>query len=190
MIKLGQPYFFSPFLPRSLSPFLLMSRINVTGNQVLASIVALLRYSLGFDESTCYEVGNPDDVPVVPISGDWWCTVAAGDGQFDPGNQDASQCSEETEVVVTGYTRIMTDRTDHVENLLHDPDRGVLEVKRLLLRTLVGKDPLTPTGDTFLRCLIWAVRSSPPQVGHPEGSEDLIGRIQVTFRLEFDWDLS
>ena len=90
-----------------------MARINVSENRILASVVALLRASLGFDESTCYEVASPDDVPAVPIAGDWWCTVAGGDGQFDPGNQDSSQCSEETEIVVTAYTRIMTDRTDH-----------------------------------------------------------------------------
>src|ERR1700724_3528949 len=100
------------------------ARVNVTGTQVLASVVALLRAKLDFDESTCYEVNNADDVPGVPIAGDWWCTVAAGDGQFERGNQDPSQLSEETEVIVTAYTRIMTDRTDHAENLLQDPERG------------------------------------------------------------------
>ncbi|MGO9115225.1 MAG: hypothetical protein ACLP9L_38930 [Thermoguttaceae bacterium] len=166
-----------------------MARINVTGNQVLASVVALLCASLGFDESTCYEVADADQVPAVPIAGDWWCTVAGGDGQFDPGNQDPSQCSEETEVIVTGYTRIMTDRTDHVENLLHDPARGCLYMKGMLLSALVGKDLATTTGDTFLRTFVWAARSSPAQTGeHPETGE-FLGRIQVTFRLEFDWQL-
>ena len=106
--------------------------------RVLASVVTLLCETLDFDESTCYEVADADAIPEVPIAGDWWCTVAGGDGQFDPGNQDPSQCSEETEVIVTAYTRIATDRTDHDENLLHDPDRGCLEMKRQLLKTLVG----------------------------------------------------
>jgi hypothetical protein len=166
-----------------------MNRINVTGNQVLASVVALLRASLGFDESTCYEVANPDHVPSVPLTGDWWCTVAGGDGQFDPGNQDRSQCSEETEVIVTAYTRIMTDRTDHATDLLHDPDRGCLHMKHKLLSALVGKDLTTPTGDTFLRQFVWAARSSPAVTGEHEESKDLIGRIQLTFRIEFDWEL-
>ena len=126
-------------------------------------------------------------MPDIPIAGDWWCTVAGGDGQFDPGNQDPSQCSEEIEVVVTGYTRIMTDRTDHAENLLHDPQRGCLFMKGKLLSALVGKDLFTSTGDTFLRTLVWAARSSRPTTGTI--NEELTGRIQLTFRIEFDWQL-
>jgi len=125
----------------------------------------------------------------VPIAGDWWCTVAAGDGQFVEGNQEPGQCSEESEVIVTAYTRIMTDRTDHAENLLHDPQRGCLFMKRKLLSALVGKDLQTSTGDFFLRQWLWAARSSRPKAGNHSETGELIGSIQLTFRIEFDWDL-
>ncbi|MGP8263850.1 MAG: hypothetical protein ACLQMV_13510, partial [Rhodoblastus sp.] len=62
------------------------------------------------------------------------------------------------EVIVTAYTRIMTDRTDHDENLLHDPARGCFYMKYKLLSALVGKDLTTATGDTILRQLVWAAR--------------------------------
>ena len=91
-----------------------MKCVNVTGNTVLASVVSWLRSALNFQPEQCYEVANPDEIPSVPIAGHWWCTVAGGDGQFVEGNQDASQCSEQTEVIVTAYTRIQTDMTDHL----------------------------------------------------------------------------
>lgn len=167
-----------------------MARIDVTGNVALASVVTHLRAVLGFAPEQCYEVANPDAIPSIPITGDWWCTVAAGDGQFIEGDQDESQCSEQTEVIVTGYTRILTDQTDHAEDLLHDSARGCMEMKRQILRALVGKDLVTDTGDTFLRQYVWANRCSPATVGSLEGNDALIGRIQLTFRLEFDWDLT
>ena len=165
--------------------------INVTGNTVLASVVNLLRAALNLDESQCFEVTNADDVPEIPLAGDLWVTVAQGDGQFEPGNQDVSQLTEETEVILTAYTRIVTDRTDHAHDLITDPQRGLLEAKRLLLKTMLTGNILTDeNGNTFLREYAWITRSSPPQVGRTEEDAPLIGRIQVVCRLSFDWDLT
>ena len=167
-----------------------MKCVNVTGNTVLASVVSWLRSALNFQPEQCYEVANPDEIPSVPIAGHWWCTVAGGDGQFVEGNQDASQCSEQTEVIVTAYTRIQTDMTDHAENLLHDPARGCFEMKRRLLKALCGVQLVTPSGDLFLRQSVWASRSSPPRNGKHSETGEFIGMIQLAFRIEFDWDLS
>jgi hypothetical protein len=168
-----------------------MARINVTGNIVLDSVVALLRAKLELDDSTCYVVDDADDVPDIPIAGDWWTTVAAGDGMFEEGNQDPSQCTEETEFIVTGYTRIATDRTDHAERMIQDPARGTMAIKRAILAALVGVDLETPTGDTFLRNQLYATRASRPSLWGKSGDESpIVARMQIVFRSSYDWNLS
>ena len=51
----------------------------------------------------------------------------------------------------------------------------------------MAPDLFTDTGDQFLRVLVWAVRSSPARTGKHSETGELLGRIQVTFRIEFDW---
>lgn len=165
------------------------ARIDVTQDDALLSILTRLRTYMGLDDRNCYEVEDANDIPRIPIGGDFWLTVAAGDGEFETGEQDYSSTTERSTFIVTIYTRIQTDSTDHAEQRIHDPDRGLIPLKRRVLQALVGHDPVTSEGDAFVRHLIHAIRATRPTTGNHESSGVALGQLQITFGLIFDWDL-
>ena len=162
-----------------------MDKVDVTQGDLSTAIVARLQTALGLNDRNCFETIAPDQPNMVP-GGDFFVTVSPGGGQFEQGEQSAPNVTEYTDVVVTAYTRIRTDSTGHDQQLLQDLKRGLLTLKRMLLKALVGQW-LNPAYN--LRQSVYARGSEAPKVLQDAHAGTLLGAISVTFGVDFDWDL-
>ena len=165
-----------------------MTRVDTTQDVVTDRLIVRLRDQLSLKETHCYETDEPEKV-TIPPGGDYWVTVFVGPGSFDVPMQiggGANQCVEMMPVTISAYSRIRLDPTERANRQLHEAARGLYPLKKKLLKALVGHDLLDEDGNTFLRQLIYALRSSLPEVDNQAGW----GRISVEFGLEWDWDLS
>tara|TARA_Y100000310_G_scaffold6676_1_gene7496 strand:- start:5938 stop:6441 length:504 start_codon:yes stop_codon:yes gene_type:complete len=167
-----------------------MARVNVQQTDVLERIVLRLRDQLSLNDRQCYETLEPLAPPVIPKGGEWFVSVSPGEGEFVPGEQVPANITEQWHVIVTAYTRIKLDPTDHDAKLLRDASRGLLTIKRSVLKAIVGHDLTTGSvdspDDTFLRNLLYASRSHKPNYD----VEKQIGWIAIEVVVDFDWDLS
>src|SRR6185437_6609409 len=102
------------------------------------------------------------------------------------GSQSPEQLYEVMFVTVTVYSRLKTDRAGTEEHLLRDSRRGLLQIKKRVLRALVGKDLEDEEGNHFLREFVCVRRAGRPEYDNKKG----IGWLQLTFLLGFDWDLT
>ena len=167
-----------------------MPRADIEQADVLASVVTQLQSALSLTDRQCYPVARAQEVPSIPPGGDYWLTVAGGSGQFIDEEQAAGNVTEDTEIIVSGYTRIKTDSTGHDACLLMDDARGLLAIKKKILGALVGQDLTDEGGDTFLRQWLHARRSDAPElvIAGPDGVN--CGVVRVTFGTIFDWKLT
>jgi len=103
------------------------------------------------------------------------------------------QLAEDSDVIVTWFTKILLDRQSRITNLLHDSERGILPWKGRILRSLLptpasagGNELLLPNGNRFLRDQIF-VKSY-----HRANwdKEKMIGWASLIFGVNFDWDLT
>lgn len=168
------------------------TRVDITEDEAITRMVAHLRATLDLNPSRCYETVSPDQLPKVPSGSDYVLTVSPGGGSFgDIQEQFGGQCCEEVDAIVTAFVRVNLDPTNSDEMLLHEVKRGLLLIKRLILKTLVGVDLQRANAEYFLRDLIYAKSSSPPMIGeHGQNRTITVGSIAVTFGLKFDHDLT
>jgi hypothetical protein len=167
-----------------------MPRIDIEEVAIWEAILLRLQTQLVLNARQCYLVADPNYVPSLPVGGDYFVTVAGGEGNFIEGEQIPSNCTEETVVTVSAYTRIKTDSTGHDGYLLLDDVRGLKAIKKKILAALVGQDAEDSNGANFLRQLIYAKTATSGEVVTAGKTEALCGRIQITFGLMFDWDLT
>jgi len=165
-------------------------RVDVTADTVFDIIVAHLRNTLGLDKKTCYETISPLSAPFNPKSGEYFVTVSPGEGNFLPEEQVEDNISEESNVRVAGYTRILTDSLEHDYQRLHDDARGLHTIKHNILKALCGQDLPVTDDDRFLRQPIFCTHCSAPERGKIQGESYEIARIILTFGVDFDWDIS
>ena len=178
-----------------------MSRTDIEQTDVIEAVADRLRAALELPASRCFPVARPMDVPAIPPGGDYFLTVAPGGGTFEEEEQmPGTAASGETEAVagnvteyasfiVSGYTRIKTDRTSTDKYLLLNDARGLFSIKKKILTALCGQDLTDGDGDTFLRQLIHATQAEPPDVVSLGADNLPCGRIAVTFGVIFDWSL-
>jgi hypothetical protein len=145
---------------------------------------------LTLTERQCYAVARPQDVPAIPPGGDYWLTVSLGSGDFADEEQVAGNVTEDTEIIVSGYTRIKTDSTSHDGFLLMDDARGLLAIKKKILGALVGQDLADEDGDEFLRQWLHARRCEAPDLVVAGRDGVNCGVIRITFGVSFDWKLT
>ena len=166
-----------------------MARIDAGQIDVLNAVVSRLQEVLDLTDRQCYPVAREQDVPSIPVGGDYWLTVAPGDGTFEPEEQVEGNITENAEITVTAYTRIKTDSTGHDRYLLMDNARGLLSIKKNILAALCGHDLATTGGDVFLRQWLHAKRASAPDLASAGRDGNVFGVIRVTFGVIFDWRL-
>lgn len=169
-----------------------MSRVDTEQATLLERIADYLRKQLRLNARRCFETLDPLH-PVIPPGGDYFLSVAPGDGTFDVEHQvggGADQLTEYGEVVVTIYSRVKLDSTDHDEIIMRDASRGLLSLKKTVLKTLVGYDLALESGDTALRQTLYAKRYTAPTMGQQDGSGIGVAFLSITFGVDFDWDLS
>jgi len=169
-----------------------MARVDVTQDVVLERIVARLRSELDLNERRCYEVLDPMAPPAVPVGGEYFVSVALGDGTFVSGEQVSGNVTEETTVTVTVYTRTALDSPDRDKYLLRESRRGLLVRKKSILAALVGYDLNTEDDDSFLRTLLEARRAEPPTIVERNTGDGgvYLGVLRMEFACDFDWDLT
>ncbi len=171
-----------------------MPRIDVTQADVLQAILGHYRSTLLLDDARAFLVADPMQVSI-PRGGDWWLTIAAGDGVFDQAMMTGGvieQCTEDSVFTVSGHVRLHLDDTDNDSQLLLHATQGLMPLKHTILKTIASVD-LQVGGNEFARELITPRHATAPMVVAPAGEEDgglRMGLISVTFGLMFDWDLS
>lgn len=166
-----------------------MTRIDTTQDTILTQIVARLRDVLDLPAHRCYETLEPLTDPPVPKGGEYFLTVSPGDGHFDEGMQaggGAAQLMERSSVSVTAYAKIALDPGDQATEILHEVSRGMLPIKKGILRALVGHDLQDEDDNYLLRSQLYALQSWRPRY-LPDAK---IAMIAVGFGTDFDWDLT
>lgn len=176
------------------------TRIDTNAVDALTAILTRLKSAMVSDpdnpnsatlgDRQCYAVARPEDVTSVPPGGNYFLTVALGGGTFNDAEQIPQNCTEDGEFTVSIYTKIKTDSAGHDGYLLTEASRGLLPIKRLVLKALVGKDLQNANDYLFLREWIKALRSTPPDIVKAPNDDLPLGRLQITFALRFDWDLT
>ena len=157
----------------------------MTQQEVLDAVMTQLRPSLSLNSNQVFEVIDPLAPPSIPPGGDFFVTVAVAHGTFAEHEQVPGNVTEDGMITVTGYTRIKLDSSSDTK-LLHDDTRGLLVIKRKILKALVGVDLVTEEGGRFLRELVLAKVSSQPNYDPDKG----IGWLSMDFGVSWDWDIT
>lgn len=164
-----------------------MARINIKQADVQTSLTAALVSGLAIDATRMLEVVDPLRPPDLLPTGDYFVSVSIGEGNFPIDEQGAAQLNENTQVLVTAYTKLRLDNPGSEHELLHHATRGVLFLKKRMLAILAGVDLTTNAGaDTFLRDRLLIRHASAPNFDPAPG----VGWITITCEVNFDWDLS
>lgn len=142
-------------------------------------------------DQTCFLSDQP--TPETSPSGAPFCTVSMGDGQFPHEfftGGGADTCTEVASVIVTAINRVKLDRPRRVDRRLLEPDRGLVLLKRDILRALLGDPVWEPASGTqpLLRDLLAPSRSVGP--GEVTIGDAKFLAVQLHFHTPFDWDLS
>lgn len=153
----------------------------------------------GLTDLSCFISDQP--IPNSIPGGGYCVTVSMGDGTFDQqlflGAGAVTLC-EESQIIVTVLSQIVLDRIPQAEKAMLDEDRGlVANWKRNILRTLLLNDPSAgpeskpwepAKGDKPL-CRNFPRPTHASSPGDVPGKAGWIG-CQITFAVDFDWDLS
>ncbi len=170
----------------------MMTRVDVTQDVVLDRFVERLRSALKLNERQCYEALDSQSPPSIPIGGEYFLTVAPGDGDFIDGEQAVGNVTEDWAVTVTIYSRVQLDQTDHDKETLSVAGRGLLRLKKDVLKALVGHDLAEEDDDTFLRQTLYAIRATRPELVSKGGATQgmALAVMRIDFGVSFDWDLT
>lgn len=128
------------------------------------------------------------------------CTVSPREGQFPSDTIDgAGQYAvfENANIDVTVRSRIQTDQTERSTEAYLDSERGLLPLKKRVLKSLAGQqlyaNPTFGTQDDYdisQGALLTAVMA-PVRASHQSGQlQDEFSEFTLTFACQFGWDLS
>lgn len=166
-------------------------RVDIQEVDVYTSILTRLRSQLGLNTSNCSLSISPDDGDVVtPTGGNYFLNVGPGGGEFPADAQEGggdSQCTENLTVLVAIYTKIRTDSVTEDTQTLTEATRGLLAIKRKVLKALVGFDLLDAAGHSFLRKLVLASHTMRPGIRRNKNG---LAWLTVAFVIGFDHDLA
>jgi len=165
-----------------------MVRADKTLLDVLASVVTQLKSALSLGDNQCYETVEPLAPPVIPTGGDYFVTVALGSSSFSEGEQVSGNITEDATLTVTAYSRIRLDQSKSDKYLFRDTTRGLLTLKKNILKALVGQDlqDASVPAEEFLRELLRATTATAPNYDY----DKQIGWISIDFALSWDWDIT
>lgn len=172
-----------------------MARIATNQIAVLEAVIARLIAAVdGFSARNCILTAQPPQEPPENIHGDYFATVSPTNGRFDEGVHEGAGIEGTLEyagVVIVIFSRIKLDRVGHDTALLTDASRGLLELKRLILRALSGHDLMDESGDSLLANFMAPLRSdSPNSTWEKGGRGPALGDLALTFSTDLLWDLS
>jgi hypothetical protein len=124
-----------------------------------------------------YKIPDNLFVTVSPAASNYPEEFTSGGGQ--------NQCTEDSSVLVTIFSRFQCNRAGQEREALNDQNRGILQMKRSILKTLCSLD-LTVNANFELRN-----QMQPKRCGAPEyvGDEQLL-TVSMEFSVTWDWDLT
>ena len=164
------------------------ARISTEQADVLEASAAWLRNQveeLG-SESVCFVSAWP--MPPHCPPGNLFATIAPTDGTFDQDLLEgggANTACENAGVVVTVFSRCKLDRAGQSNFLLSDQGRGLLRLKKKILKAFTSHD-LEFERSLILRNQMAPLRSTAGDYNEQQS----IGWLSVTFSTDFDWALT
>jgi hypothetical protein len=166
-----------------------MARIPTTQSTVLERVVARIIEAVPpLNATTCFLSLDPE--PDQRLSQNLFCTVSPMGGEFDQGALAGGGFHtpfENSGVIVSVWSAMALDRPEHAAKVLNDATRGLLRIKRKLLRALTGHDLLDADGNGILIDLMAPLQAQHPRAG---SSHEKLTGFSLTFSTNFEWDLS
>lgn len=166
-----------------------MARSDSEQADILDAVVARLVDQVdAVSEKTCFIAITP--VPPYFPADNIFVTVSTTAGTFPEDllvGGGINQCTERTGVLVTIFSRKRTDRAGQDREVLNEETRGLLRLKRAVLKALTGHD-LQWQQSNVLRSLLLPTESSPGEPVDAEGNK--MTAISIRFSIEFDWNLT
>lgn len=162
---------------------------------VLNAVVAKIRAEIsGFSsEVTCFISDVP--WPAIEVHDDAFITVCPKDAGFDDGltvGGGSFQVLEHAVFQVTYWSRLTTDQLEHSKYAMLDSVKGILVLKKLILKCLAGQqlysDYPTNTRPLLTEVLRPASAQHPPSRQHSGDIE--FESMSLAFIGPFFWDLS
>lgn len=141
-------------------------------------------------ESTCFISDTP--WPGVEVQDELFCTVSPNNSDFqfdDPVGGGAEGIIENAVFNITIWSKILLDRIERNGIELTDKDRGILTLKRRVLKSLAGQQLYSDAPDNTVPLLTAHLR--PLNSLHPpsrQGDGDF-SSLSITFLAPFYWDL-
>jgi len=175
------------------------SRVDIDQAAVLDAVVKQLIDNMvlpsgdGLTDKTCFitiypelPTGAQDEVIVTvsPEGGTFPAGMIIGGGQ--------KQCTEESGILVSMWSRFKVDRQFRDRESLCNETRGLLKLKKSLLKALCAVDlqanypPGTGGTNSFLRQYLIPTQAYAPD--HPK--EEPYAGLTIRFQADYDWDLT
>lgn len=152
---------------------------------VHTALVTYLETQLAIDGSRVLELVDPMSPPDLLPTGPYFVSVVIGEGTFPFSEQGAPQLNEEFQLTSTAYTKLWLDAPGSEHELLHEATRGLLYLKKQLLKALAGANVVV-NANSFLRDRITIASASRPDFDPLKG----VGWVAVTCDVSFDWDFT
>lgn len=169
-----------------------MARIPTDQTTVVEAVVTRLIASVNeFGDGNCFLTSEPPEDPVA-IRQDLFCTVSPTDSQFDQGVQEGAGIDgtfENAAVIVVVFNAVRLDQTGRDASLLTKSGRGLLDLKRGILKALSGHDLKDAAGDEILVNYMSPLRSEAPRSIKDKDSK-FVGDLALLFSTDFQWNLT
>jgi len=153
---------------------------------VLNAVVALLQASVSAlaGDNLCFLSMHTD--PIENYRQNIYATVAPMSGRYDEDLfRGSGNAVEQSGVIVTVFSQMRLDRPDADTRMLTDETRGLLTLKKQILKALNAKQLQDGEGNNILTSVM-----RPINAGHPGRASEEMGTFSLAFATDFLWNLS
>jgi hypothetical protein len=161
-----------------------------TQDTILKAVRALLIEKIPDFSEKNVAISDEDEAPA-GMRSYYYCTIWPGGGNFDEAafvGAGIYGVNEYAVVAITVYRRNPKDQAGHGDDMLLNPDNGLFELKRLILKTMVRATRLAWENKFLLIEQMRPTRSDEPRnMPHSTGKT---GDVYLEFLTPFSWDLS
>lgn len=165
-----------------------MPRISTDQLTVLQAVMARLIAEVPtFNASSCFLADDTE--PNLSYESNLHAVVTPMGGTFDEEwmvGGGAEQCKEDTGAIITVWSQMKLDRKQRIETSLMNADRGLLPIKKAILKAFTGHDLVDIHGNQLLTALMMPVSAKHRRRAN-EGKS--IG-FSLSFSTDFLWDLT
>lgn len=164
---------------------------STTQTIVLQAVVDRLISKVSqFTEENCFLTTTPPEDPPENITTNVFCTVSPTNSQFDQGVHEGAgvDCTiEEAGVQIVIFNSEKLDRHGRDTVMLTEDARGLLVMKREILRYLSGHDLEDQNNNQILVSRMAPLRSDNPKSARDNKTR--VGDLSILFSTDFQWDL-